>query len=117
MDLLNHQHLVLKTTSMIQPKQSISEGVVYNSIISGNLETEVSIRYHHRFPGQLNLDFKIVLFNLKKNIKMVFIKMLFGEFWHDNNTDPQFNSITDMDYGFGSNSLLQRQRFCHFSTD
>ena len=90
---------------------SISEGVVYNSIISGNLETEIVLDTIIDFPGQLNLDFQNCFIQSEEEYQDGFYQNVIWRIGFDNNTDPQFNSITDMDYGFASNSLLHGNGF------
>jgi len=90
---------------------SISEGVLYNSIISGNLETEIVLDTIIDFPGQLNLDFQNCFIQSEEEYNDTFYQNNIWRIDLDNSTDPQFNSISDMDYGFSSSSILNANGF------
>lgn len=90
---------------------SISEGVLYNSIISGNLETEIVLDTIIDFPGQLNLDFQNCFIQSEEEYNDAFYQNNIWRIDLDNSTDPQFNSISDMDYGFSSSSILNANGF------
>ena len=90
---------------------SISEGVIYNSIICGNLETEIILDTIIDFPGQLNFDFQNCFIQSEEEYTDAFYQNNIWRIDLDNSTDPQFNSISDMDYGFSTNSILNANGF------
>jgi len=89
----------------------IPEGILYNSIIGGNLETEIIMDTIQEFQGQLNFDIKNCFIQSEEEYSDSFYqnniwRISFNEFM-----DPLFNSITDSDFGFGSASPLNGNGF------
>ena len=76
-----------------------------------SVETEIVLDTIIDFPGQLNLDFQNCFIQSEEEYQDAFYQNIIWRIGFDNNTDPQFNSITDMDYGFASNSLLHGNGF------
>lgn len=90
---------------------SITEGVIYNSIICGNLETEIVLDTIIDFPGQLNLDIQNCFIQAEEEYQDSFYQNIIWRIGLDNTTDPQFNSISEMDYGFSATSILNGNGF------
>ena len=89
----------------------ISEGVIYNSIIGGSLETEIIMDTIVDFPGQLNFDIQHCFIQAEEEYNASFYQNNIWRIELDNALDPLFNSISDMDYGFSDQSPLQGNGF------
>jgi hypothetical protein len=89
----------------------ISEGVIYNSIIGGSLETEIIMDTIVDFPGQLNFDIQHCFIQAEEEYNASFYQNNIWRIELDNSLDPLFNSISDMDYGFSDQSPLQGNGF------
>ncbi len=89
----------------------ISEGVIYNSIIGGSLETEIIMDTITDFPGQLNFDIQHCFIQAEEEYNASFYQNNIWRVELDEALNPLFNSIVDMDYGFAEQSPLQGNGF------
>lgn len=90
---------------------NISEGTIYNSIICGNLETEIVMDTLIDFVGQLNFDIQNCFIQSEEEYQEAFYQNNIWRLELDNNLDPLFNSISDLDYGFPPESPLNGNGF------
>lgn len=79
---------------------SINEGKIYNSIISGNLETELAFDTLKMAGLQLNFDFKNCLIKTKQIPTDAFYQNIL---WNKN---PMFLNVSKNDFKFSQNSIL-----------
>ena len=63
------------------------------------------------FPGQLNLDIQNCFIQAEEEYQDSFYQNIIWRIGLDNTTDPQFNSISEMDYGFSATSILNGNGF------
>lgn len=84
---------------------SINEGVLYNCIISGNLDTELAIDTIQMTGVNLNFDFKNCLIKSQEIQTDAFYQTIF---WNNN---PLFTDPTNFDFSFSPSSILNGNGF------
>lgn len=89
----------------------IPEGILYNSIICGNLETEIIMDTIQEFQGQLNFDIQNCFIQSEEQYSDSFYQNNIWRISFNELMDPLFNSITDSDFGFGAGSPLHGNGF------
>ena len=89
----------------------ISEGIIYNSVISGNLETEIVLDTIQNFAGQLNFDFQNCFIESEIEYEDPFYQNCIWRIGFDNFLNPSFNDISLYDFGFPNSSPLQGSGF------
>ena len=89
----------------------IDEGIIYNSVISGNLETEIALDTIQNFAGQLNFDFQNCFIESEIEYDDSFYQNCIWRIGFDNLLNPAFNDITADDFGFPNSSPLQDSGF------
>jgi len=89
----------------------ITEGVLYNSVVSGNLETEIILDTIQNTSGQLNFDIQHCFIQAEEQYQDSFYENCIWRIALDNDLLPGFNNITEFDYGFSSGSVLQGAGF------
>jgi hypothetical protein len=89
----------------------IPEGILYNSIIGGNLETEIIMDTIQEFQGQLNFDIQNCFIQSEEQYSDSFYQNNIWRISFNELMDPLFNSITDSDFGFVAGSPLNGNGF------
>lgn len=89
----------------------ITEGVIYNSVISGNLETEIVMDTIQNFSGQLNFDIQHCFVQAEEEYQDSFYENCVWRVALDNFMLPGFNNISEFDFGFSNSSVLQGAGF------
>ncbi len=89
----------------------IPEGAIYNSIICGNLETEIVMDTIQQFPGQLNFDIRNCFIQSEEQYNDPFYQNNIWRISLDEQMNPLFTSVADNDFGFSVTSPLQGAGF------
>ena len=89
----------------------ITEGVLYNCVISGNLETEIVMDTIQNPSGQFNFDIKHCFLQAEEQYQDSFYENCIWRIALDNNVLPDFNNISEYDFGFPNGSVLQGAGF------
>ena len=90
---------------------AIAEGTIYNSVICGNLETEIVMDTLLDFVGQVNFDIQHCFIQSEQEYQETFYQNNIWRIELDDLLNPAFNSISDMDYGFSTSSILNGNGF------
>ena len=89
----------------------ITEGVLYNTVVSGNLETELVMDTIQNFSGQLNFDIQHCFVQAEEEYQDSFYENCIWRVALDNFMLPGFNNISEFDFGFSNSSVLQGAGF------
>ena len=84
----------------------IIEGAIYNSVISGDLATEIAMDTIQNFAGQLNFDIQNCFIESEEIFIDSFYENCVWRIDSDLNLNPNFNDIGNFDFGFPSSSPL-----------